>query len=90
MNFFFGFTIAVGVFIVIDQHNNYDAAMTLVLALAAAIPYLFWAFYVQSLFPNSSATLSDTTFLIRGVTLLSYPAILFTIAFAVILEWSEE
>ena len=89
MNFFFGFTVAFCVFVVVDQHRNYKASVTTALALLAMLPYVLWAFFVQSLFPNPTS-LDYVHWIIREVALLSLPALVFALGFASLLEWSEK
>ena len=89
MNFFFGFSIAVAVFFVVDQHNNLPAHKTVMLALLSTLPYVFWAIFVQSLDSNPT-TMPNLEWMTREVFLLSMPAISFVLAFAILCEWSEE
>lgn len=90
MNFFFGFFIAVAVYVVIDQHDKMVASKTVILSMLAVMPYVVWAFFVQTIDTKNPTYLPTFLWILREVFLLSVPALTFTVAFALLLEWSEE
>lgn len=90
MNFFFGFFVAVAVYVVIDQHEKMIAKKTVMLSLFATVPYVVWAFFVQTIDTTNPTYLPNFLWILREVFLLSVPAVSFAIAFALLLEWSEE
>lgn len=89
MNFFFGFSIAIAVFVTVDQHERLSAPKTIVLSAFATAPFVLWAIFVQSLEQNPTS-MGYTLWLSREVFLLSLPALAFAIAFGALLELSEE
>ena len=89
MNFVFGFAVALIVFFVVDQHDALRAPSTVMVALSACFPYVVWAIFVQSLDTNFTS-LPNLQWMIREVFLLAFPAVVFALAFAILIELSEE
>ncbi len=79
MNFVFGFSIAFALFVVVDQHKQLSAIKTVFLGLCAILPYLVWAFFVQSLDTSNPTDLSNFVWMLREVFLLSVPAFSFVV-----------
>lgn len=89
MNFFFGFFISIAVYVVVDQHENLVARRTVKLSAGAMVPYVVWAFFVQTIDTSNPTYLPTYLWMLREVLLISMPALSFAVAFAILIEWSE-
>ncbi|WP_118134699.1 hypothetical protein [Oceanicella sp. SM1341] len=87
LSFAFGIIIAFHVFLVVDLHERLPHLATLGIALVMAGIYALWALVVVA---STYGTAQGLSWQLREAALLGAPALIFFLAFAALMEWSED